>query len=103
MRYEGLRVRSAEDECEVLPHEHGPEHWDEDEAGDMEHAYRNAPPQLRAHALRAYISAGEYETARNARREYADMLASHAGFSRREIRSLIHLKDGQAPAGGWAE
>lgn len=98
-----MRVRSAEDECGVLPPEHSLEHWDEDEAGDLEHAYRGAPPETRAHALRAYVQAGEYETARKARREFVDMLASGAGFSSREIRNLLHLKDGQVPAGGWED
>lgn len=98
-RNRGYIVRSAEDECGI-PTDTG-EHWDADDAGEVEIAYATAAPEERARALRDYIGRAEYAAARRESQSFAEGLASAAGFSDRELRGLLHLKDGAAPSGGW--
>lgn len=95
----GFSVRSIEDECG--PPEDTGEHWDEDRAGDVEVGYVVAGPADRARILREYVAEAEYDAARREVRSFADALACAAGFSDGEIRRMLHLKDGAAPAGGW--
>jgi hypothetical protein len=99
MRNRGYIVRSAEDECDI-PTDTG-EHWGAEEGGTVEIAYAVAPPEKRARILREYIGQAEYPAARRESQTFAEGLASDAGFSDREIRSLQHLRDAAAPAGGW--
>lgn len=99
MKKKGFIVRSAEDECGI-PDTTG-EHWDEEQAGEVEISYAVAAPGDRARILREYISAAEYDAARLEHRSFADGLAGDAGFSDAEIRRMRHLKDGAVPAGGW--
>lgn len=96
---DGFSIRSAEDECGV-PENTG-EHWNADEAGDVEIAYAVARPEERARILRTYISAAEYDAARRESASFAEALAAGAGFSDREIDRMLHLKDGAVPKGGW--
>lgn len=98
-RRDGFTVRSAEDKCGV-PTDTG-EHWDADEAGEVEIAYAMALPSEKARVLRRYISSAEYEAARSENASFAQALAADAGFSDREIRRLVHLRDGAVPANGW--
>jgi hypothetical protein len=98
-RNRGYAVRSAEDECGILA-DTG-EHWDADDAGDVEIAYAMAAPECRARVLRQYVSKAEFAAARRENQSFAEGLASAAGFSDREIRGLLHLQDGGAPGGGW--
>lgn len=71
------------------------------EGEQLANDYASARLEDRSRLLRDYVGRGFGYADMWLRRGFADGLAADAGFSRKEIRDLRHLVDGESPAAGW--